>query len=42
MRNSSFSALVLLILLIAAVVFALTPHERHRAAELPGPLWSAR
>ena len=42
MRNSSFAALALLILLVAAVVIALTPRERHSAAALPGPLWSAR
>jgi len=42
MRNSSFAAVTVLILLVVVVVFALTPRERHSAAALPGPLWSAR
>jgi hypothetical protein len=42
MANSSFGALVLLMLVVAAAVFVLTPHERRSLASLgnPSPLWS--
>lgn len=42
MANSSFGALVLLMLGVAAAVFLLTPHERRSTTAFnPSPLWSA-
>jgi hypothetical protein len=42
MANSSFGALVLLMLVVAAAVFVLTPHERRNTAASfnPSPFWS--
>jgi hypothetical protein len=44
MANSSFGALVLLMLIVAVAVFVLAPHERHGTLSLgtPGPLWSGQ
>jgi hypothetical protein len=44
MRNSSFGALVLFILLVVVLVLLLTPHERRSpsTAEVPKPLWGTR
>jgi cbb3-type cytochrome oxidase subunit 3 len=44
MRYSCFGTLTLLILLVAVIVFALTPQDRHSVASVPtpGPLWSSR
>jgi len=40
MRNSSFGAFVLLLLVIAALVLLLTPNQRRTASQTPGPLWA--
>jgi hypothetical protein len=42
MANSSFGALVLLMLMVAVAVFLLTPHERRSGASFstPSALWS--
>ena len=44
MANSSFGALVLIMLLIAVAVFLLVPHDRLNTASLgnPGQLWSSQ
>jgi hypothetical protein len=44
MANSSFGALVLIVLLVAVAVFLLAPHDRRSVASLgnPGPLWSSQ
>jgi hypothetical protein len=43
MANSSFGALALLMLVVAAAVFLLTPHERSSTMAFnPSPLWSAQ
>jgi len=42
MRTSSFAVLSLVVLVVAALAFVLTPHERRSLASLgnPSPLWS--
>ena len=40
MANSSFGALVLLMLVVAAAVFMLTPHERSSTSFNPPSFWS--
>jgi len=44
MRHSCVGVLAFLLLLVAVIVFALTPPERRSASSsaLPGPLWGAR
>jgi len=44
MANSSFGALVLIMLLVAVAVFLLVPHDRQSTASLgnPGQLWSSQ
>ncbi|HYD05849.1 MAG TPA: hypothetical protein VEC60_08985 [Reyranella sp.] len=42
MANSSFGALVLLMLIVAAAVFLLTPHERASVSFNPPAFWSAQ
>jgi hypothetical protein len=44
MANSCFGALVLIVLLVAAAVFVLTPHDRVNTAfhGAPAPLWSSQ
>jgi hypothetical protein len=41
MANSSFGALVLLMLLVAAAAFLLAPHERPGASFNPASFWSS-
>jgi hypothetical protein len=41
MANSSFGALVLVMLVVAVAVFLLTPHERRSTSSFGGPaLWT--
>jgi hypothetical protein len=42
MANSSFAALVLMVLAVAVTVFLLAPHDRGSAASFgnPAPLWA--
>jgi hypothetical protein len=40
MANSSFGALVLLMLVVAAAAFLLTPHEHGSVSFNPPSLWS--
>jgi hypothetical protein len=42
MANSSFGALVLLMLVVAAAVFVLTPHERGSVSFNPPSFWNQR
>lgn len=42
MANSSFGALVLLMLAVATAVFLLTPHERSVASFNPPSFWSSQ
>lgn len=42
MANSSFGALVILMLAVAFAVFLLTPHERSSASFNPPSLWSSQ
>jgi hypothetical protein len=44
MANSCFAAVVLVVLLVAAAVFMLTPHDRVNTAfhSAPTPLWSSQ
>jgi hypothetical protein len=44
MGNSSFAALVLIVLLIAVAMLFLAPHERQSTASLrnPASLWSSQ
>jgi len=42
MRTSSFAALALVVLVVAALAFVLTPHERSAVSSTPAPLWSAQ
>lgn len=44
MANSSFGALVLIVLLVAVAVFLLVPHDRVSTAfrGAPAPLWSSQ
>lgn len=44
MGNSCFAAVVLIVLLVAAAVFVLTPHDRVNTAfhSAPAPLWSSQ
>jgi len=44
MGSSSFSALVLIVLVVAVAVFLLTPYERRSTVStgLPSTLWSAQ
>jgi hypothetical protein len=44
MANSCFGAVVLIVLLVAVVVFALTPHDRVNTAfhSAPATLWSSQ
>jgi hypothetical protein len=42
MRTSSFAALALVVLVVAALAFVLTPHERSSVSSTPAPLGSAQ
>jgi hypothetical protein len=42
MANSSFGALVILMLAVAVAVFLLTPHERSMASFNPPAFWSGQ
>jgi hypothetical protein len=42
MANSSFGALVLLMLMVAAAAFLLTPHERSSVSFNSPSLWSSQ
>ena len=43
MANSSFGALALLMLVVAAAIFLLTPHERRSTLAFNSPpLWSSQ
>jgi hypothetical protein len=42
MANSSFGALVILMLAMVAAIFMLTPHEDTRVSFNPPSLWSSQ
>ena len=43
MRTSSFAVLALVMLVVAALAFVLTPHERSSVSSgTPTPLWSTQ
>jgi hypothetical protein len=41
MANSCFGAVALLMLMVVAVIFVLTPHERSGVSLNPPTLWSS-